>query len=259
MKKVRFWMVLALAVTMLSAPVALAQESDDGSSLGQWLDGAVSSVETWARNGGILEVRGQAVRTVAPDTVSISVGATVQDEEVKKAQDAANTIINDVIAELETLGVAENQMVTSGYNLSRRFDYSSDIPKVIGYEASISLRVTVKDFDLINTILDTAVDKGANDIGGISFSYSDEGTIYRQALSDAITVAQAKAASMAETAGVQTYTLLEMREGSNNVGAQYAMNSYMMAEGSAAGGGGSQIKSGEIEVTAYVTLIYQIK
>lgn len=257
MKRTKIWLAALMVAVLMLGSVAVAEDSD-GKTLGDWLDGAVTSVETWARDSGILEVRGQAVRTVAPDTVAISVGATIANEDVKAAQDEANRIINDVIASLEALGVDEKQMMTSGYNISQRYNYSGATPVLAGYEARISLRVTLTDFELINDVLDVAVEKGANEIGGISFSYSDEGVIYRQALSDAINIAKAKAEAMAGTAGVGMYTLLEMREENNAMVTPMYTNSYAMAEGST-GGGGTQIKSGEIEISAYVTLTYQIK
>lgn len=251
MKRIGIGM-LCLALSLALALPAVAEDNS-------WWNDAVSSVETWAAEGGELEVRGRAVRTVEPDTVTIRVGARVEAEDERDAQTQTNTIINDVLASLRALGVEDSQMSTSGYNITRKYRYVGRISRPSGYEASISLTVTVQDFDLINSILDIAVEKGANDVSGISFSYSDEGAVYRQALQDAIEAAKTKAQAMADTAGVTLYTLLRMYEGSQG-GAYY--NSYtleaMEAPGASADSG-TQIMAGEVEISANVTMVYRIK
>lgn len=245
--------ILVAGILLLGSSAAMAEGNTP--SVGQWLDGAVSSMESWVKDSGELEVQGQAVRSVAPDTVTIRVGANVEDKSEKIAQDQANAIIQEVISSIRALGVEDSQIATSGYNITRKSS-SSKLLGTDSYVAKISLTITVQDFDLINQILDTAVEKGANDVGSISFSYSREGEVYRQALSDAILAARVKAEAMAETAGVRLHTLLALREVSG--GGAYR-NTYepMMAESSSYSG--TQIMAGEIEITAYVTLMYQVK
>lgn len=248
--------VLALALCLvLGAVPAMAEE--EPSAFQQFVDDASSSVQNLVKGSGVLEVQGQAVRTVVPDTVSITIGARIQDESEKVAQQQANTIINDVIEALRAIGLSDQQIKTGGYDISRLYDYSDGNAVPQGYEARISLRVTVQNFDLINEILDTAVEKGANDVGSISFSYSDEGTVYKQALQDAILAASGKAEAMALAAGVSLHTLLELREAGGNNPYPYA-NAYK-AMSDTATGGASQVMAGELEITANVTLVYQIK
>lgn len=256
-----------LGLTLLFGAYALAEDTPDlvqptvtpnAATLGEWLDGAVNSVETWAQTSGELEVRGQAVRTVEPDTVTMRIGTSAEDKSEKVAQENANKVINDVIEALRALGIEDTQMVTSGYNITRKYNYSGRFSAFDGYVARISLRVTVQDFDLINAILDAAVEKGANDVGNISFSYSDEGSVYRQALADAIAAARAKAEVMAQASGVELRTLLAVREGSSG-GSYYNSYEPMAYAEEAETGGGTQIMSGEIEISAYVTMVYQTK
>lgn len=256
MKRIAVMLALLMLWTVPMGAVSLAEDTNDFT---QWLDGAQDSVETWLRASGEIEVRGQAVRTVAPDTVKVRVGATVERETEREAQQEANRIINEVIAALKELGVEESDMMTSGYNVTRKYRYIGRTQVADGYVARITLQVTSKDFDRINQVLDIAVEKGANDVGGITFSHSDEGAVYRQALGDAVAAAKAKAEIMADAVGVQLISLISLREGNTYSGAVY--NSYEpMAEMAASDEGGSaQVMAGEMEVSAQVTLVYRVK
>lgn len=251
-------MLLTLALLLCIAvllPVANAEETTPAPSFGDWLDGAVSSVENWAKGSGELEVRGQAVLTVVPDTVAIRIGVAVERENEKDAQAEANAIIGDVTEAVLALGVPENQIATSGYSVSPVYDYLDSGRKLRGYSAMISLRVTVMDFALINEILDVSVKKGANDIGGLEYSYSEEGEVYKQALSEAIVAAKGKAEAMAETAGVTLNTLLALREVSQASAYvnSYANVAYDVAESE------SRVMAGEIQISANVVLVYEVK
>ncbi|MDL2319181.1 SIMPL domain-containing protein [Eubacteriales bacterium OttesenSCG-928-A19] len=273
MRIVRLMLCMLLALSLTLPAFAAAPEPpkaageplppatpEEERKFSQWLDGAVTSVETWAQDSGELEVHAQAVRTVMPDTVAIRVGASVEHQDEKVAQEGVNTIINDVTAAIKALGVADDQIVTSGYSVTRRHSASRVSTLVASYVASTTLKITLTDFDLIGQVLDTAVEHGANDIRDLSFSYSDEGSVYREALQDAILAARGKAEAMASAAGVQLYSLLRLTE-SGGYSPMYT-NSYapmMDSASSDSGGGSTQIMAGDIEVSASVSMVYKIK
>ena len=237
-------MVLALAL-LFCASMGTAAFAED-----EWL---------FARTG-VLEVRGQAVRTVMPDTVELTIGAMAQHENEKDALSEVNEVIANVIASLKALDVPENQIKTSRLDISPRYSTFGSTRRIVGYTASVSLTVTLKDFEMINTVIDTSVSHGANNLGGMRFSFSEEGLVYRQALTDAITAARAKAEAMAAAAGVELGTLLLLRESGYNTYAyrnQYAMaEADMSMDGSYAG---AQVMSGELQIQASVDLTFETR
>lgn len=268
MKHVRMLLSLLLLLS-LAVPTALGEAVPEPTSgaITQWLDGAVSSVENWAQRSGELEIQGRAIRTVVPDTATIRIGVRKEAETEKEAQAEANRVINGTIEAMKALGIEEGRMKTGRYSITRKYGRSSigaasSWSRPTGYEASISLTVTVTDFDLINQALDIATDQGANDIGGVQFSLSNEAEIYQLALQDAIRAARAKADAMAEAAGVALIALISLRE---NGGYSPV---YFAAEADTASTYGSmgeaaqvqtQIMPGEMEVSANVTMIYAVK
>jgi len=237
-------MVLALAL-LLCASIGTAALADDAAA--------------FARTG-VLEVRAQAIRTVMPDTVDITIGATAQHADEREALSEVNEVIANVIASLKELEVPENQIKTSRLDISPRYSTYGSTRRIIGYTASVSLTVTLRDFEMINTVIDASVKHGANNLGGMRFSFSEEGLVYRQALTDAITVAREKAETMAAAAGVELGTLLVLRESGYNT---YAYrNEYVMMEAAAPMAddfAGTQVMSGELQIQAAVDLTYETR
>ncbi len=217
----------------------------------------VGLAETAPAQTGVLEVHGQAQISVVPDTVSLRLGANIDHKDEKEAYSRANAIMNGVLEALRALGVPENQMKTGALNITRQYDYSKSPYVLRGYTANVSLTVTLHDFEQINTVIDTAVAKGANDVGGMQFSYADESAVYRQALCEAIQAARAKAEAMAGAAGVSLGGLLKMVEG-GQMGYGYATN-YYAAPMETAKPDGAQVVAGEIQISANVDMTFETK
>ena len=239
------WAMVTLVVSLLlSVACGMAAQAED--------------VVHYAQTGQ-LEVRGQAIRTVMPDTVDIMIGATAQHDTEQGALNEVNPVIANVIASLKALDIPENQIKTSTLNISPRYSTFGSSSRIIGYTASISLTVTLKDFEMINTVIDTSVAHGANDIGGMRFSFSDEGLVYRQALTDAITVAREKAETMVAAAGVKLGTLLVLRESGYNTYSYANAYAPSMMEAETFGGAATQVMAGEIQISAAVDLVYETR
>lgn len=263
--------VLALLLAIVTGTCALAAEATPDAfatetpadnttldTLSQWYGDASQTVEGWVQQSGELEVRGQAARAVVPDTVTMRIGASVENADEGIAHEEANRVIGEVIDALKALGVTAQQMQTSGYDITRRETGRSSLlsSAEMVYVATVTLRVTVQDFELINEILDTAVEKGANEIGSVAFSCSEEGEVYRLALEDAIAAAQVKAEAMARAAGVELRALLRLTEGS---GYSPVLNAYAPKTNESGKVAGTQIMAGEIEISASVTMVYAVK
>jgi len=227
---------------------------------------AIGNVAALAEGEGVslqpgrLDVTARATRTVAPDTVDMTIGVTAQDANQQNALNDVNRIIADVLASLLEMDVPESQIKTSRLDIAPRYSTFSD-RRIIGYTASISLNVTLTDFELISAVIETSVELGANNIGSLRFRYSDEGLVYRQALADAVAVARLKAQAMADAAGVELGTLLSLRENSYNAYSSAASYSNMRSgmDFEPLAGSDTQVMAGEIQFSASVDMTYEIK
>ena len=80
--------------------------------------------------------------------------------------------MNDIIAAVKALGVAEADIQTT--NLSLYPQYGTGLaPKIVGYQISEQIVVTVRDLDKAGDVVDAAIAKGANNVNGISFESGD--------------------------------------------------------------------------------------
>ena len=87
------------------------------------------------------------------------------------------------------------------------------LPKIVGYQVSNEVRVTVRDIGKSGALLDQVVTAGANQISGIQFDVADPQAAADEALRKAIADARRKAELMAAAAGVRIVRILDISGG----------------------------------------------
>lgn len=249
--------VLCLAVFLLAAtlPGALATSLVPASNWDQLLAETLRSVQAMGQENGTLEVNGSSFVTAAPDMASINLGISVQDPALKTAQEQANQTAQDVLDALLALGIPKEDITTSNYNVSPVYDYSGETTTLTGYRVTNQLQITLRDLTKLNDAVDTAVEKGANEIGSLSFGVLDQSPLYAQALQGAIADAQGKAEAMAKAAGKTLGRLIQVVEQSAGAAVMYEQRSYAVMDSAA---GGTNLQAGQTEVRASVKLVYEL-
>jgi uncharacterized protein YggE len=153
----------------------------------------------------LISVSGSASTSVIPDTASISLGVITQAATAKEASDKNAASMNAVIGALKNLGVQDKDIRTSFLSVQPVYNYSRDVPTIVGYSASNNVEITTMMLDKLGDILDNSTSAGANQVGGISFVISDEkqSQVRDGLLGDAVKDAQGKADKLAESLGVR--------------------------------------------------------
>lgn len=256
MKKTLSVLTLAALVLTLLAPAALAT-GGAGQTTTAWdqlLLETLKSVESLSDPSATLTVSGASYVTAVPDMATVQVGVSITQAEVKDAQDQANQTMEAILAALKDLGIADTAIATSNYSVSPAYDYSGESRQLTGYQVSNQLSVTVTDFDLVNQVIDVSVQNGATDIYGLSFDLSGRAEYYQQALTAAVADGQAKAATLAQAAGKTLGDLVSVTEQGGGVSVLAKSEAAMdMAAGA------TNIQAGQTQVSANVTLVYEIK
>ena len=184
---------------------------------------------------------------------------------VKPSPQAAATESNDktnnIIAELGKLGVEQKDIKTTNYRLSPEYNWTQDHgQELIGYEVSQTLTIKVRDLEKIGTIISQTTEKGANQIGNISFTIDDDESLKSQARAAAITKAQNKAREIAVQSGLKLGDLVNVVEGGYTppVAPNFGIldSAKVMNEASVSA---PNIQTGENEVRVSVTLTYKVK
>jgi uncharacterized protein len=212
-----------------------------------------SSANAVENNMSKLIVQGEGKANVAPDKATIVLG--VQTKNASAASAAAENAqqMNETINALLAAGIAENEIQTSGYSLGTE---PQDVPVMTGemqkaplFVASNTVTVNLNNTADVGQVLDAAVSAGSNSIQEVTFDLKNPRQQRDQALTAAIEDAQRKAVVAAQAAGVKLGRVLEISEGYGYVAAASRSAAFDVA---------TPIMPGKMEITASVTVTYEI-
>ncbi|MDA4128196.1 MAG: SIMPL domain-containing protein [Thaumarchaeota archaeon] len=166
-------------------------------------------------------VSGTGTVNFGPDRAMIFIGVTAQDLTATGAASADAARAGAIISSLNHIGITNDSIQTSSYNLNPNYSCCNAGPQVItGFTASQTLSVTVVQSDLnqlgkkVGQVIDTTVAAGANTINGIQFTVSDS-TLQQmkaQALQLAVHDAASKANGIASAVGLKLTGIVSIRE-----------------------------------------------
>lgn len=210
------------------------------------------------------DVSGEGKVATTPDRAEVNLGITANESTVKAAQDKGNQVINSITQDVLAMGIDKSDIKTINYSLYPNYDYRAGNQKITGYSLNVNLQVKVKDFTKITQVVDTATKDGANQVGGISFTLSDEKKkeVEDQVREAAVKEAKSKAESLARLSGVRLGRIINVSE---NAGNDYPRPYPMMAEKVAldsTGMGGvagapTNVEPGSTTFTMTITLSYE--
>lgn len=205
-----------------------------------------------------ITAQGTAEIAAEPDMFTIVSNVSMTEITVARAQEAVATVIDSATTKLIELGALEEDIVTENFSYYPEYDYSSSTgnPKLMGYRVNHSLRVTCRDLGMLDSVMAVLTDSGITETWNVSFDISTRSEIYRQALTLAIGAAKEKADTMAQAAGLAVTGVKDIEEHSSGDVARYsnaAEDAVMMM----AAASGSSIRSGDVGVSASVTVVFE--
>ncbi len=205
-------------------------------------------------DGSTVAATGTATVTLVPDMASFSVGITTQDALITTAQSANSAAMQSVIDALLAIGIVREDIQTDYYSVYPVYSYDTATPAVNGYEVSNTVSVIVRDLAQLPSLLDAAVEAGANNVYSLNFQSSEQTAAYEQALKAAAQDALRKAALIAQATGREAGETLSLTEISSAGNAYYDVRSYALDSSYAA-----PIESGLLSVSAQVQAIVEMK
>ena len=207
-------------------------------------------------------VTGSGETLVTADTAVVSVGVNIRKADALKAQSAANEVIAAIRTALSGAGFNEEDISTGYINLYAVYDYSKDTEQIVAYSASSTLAVKVTDMGRVGEAIDLAFGAGANTLDGVSFSVSDDAAARAESLKAAVADAKAKAAVLAEAAGLGELEIEAIQEGnvySYDSGANnFSRKTYGVTE-EASMDAATVVRAAKICVSAAVTVTFKVK
>lgn len=208
-----------------------------------------------------LHVNGNGKVYMDADSASITLGITLNGEDVAALQKEANETVEKICAALQEAGIPEKDISTNYLYISPRYDYSGDGEKIIGYSINHSLAIVTEEIDQIGNYIDIAFASGANTFDSIGFSVKDPSGARKQALEIAIADAREKAQVIANASGKTLGEILEISENTSynyNYDNGFAGVSY--ADGEAVTvDAGTVVRASQVEINAGIDICYELK
>ena len=200
---------------------------------------------------GTITVSGTGTVTVDPDTAVVTLGVQANAATGAEAMDQVNASSAALTEALVAAGIAEEDIQTSGLNLWTTTD---DRGEVNGYQASLSVNVTVRDIAAVGPTIDAAQQAAGPGftIGGVTFSFADPESVLEQARIDAVDSARTKAEQYAAAAGLTLGDVVSIIEGSATPPLLYrAAPATAVAEDV-----GPSISPGQLDLTVDISVTY---
>lgn len=208
-------------------------------------------------------VTGQGKTFVTPDIAKVSFGIQQSGSSLKNVQETVSQKSKSLTDSFKKLGIAEDDIRTTSYNVSPEYDYTDPSARITGFMVSITYEVTIRDFDKVNDALSQGVATGANLIGGVSFEVNDktQKEKVQEARKEAVAEAKEKAEDLASAAGISLGRVINIIES----GGEEPIRFYAADRLENMAGKGPEpatppeIEPGQTEINIRVTLSYEVR
>jgi len=203
--------------------------------------------------------------SASPDIVYFSIGVISEGDTVASISEENNAKMNSIIAFLKTKGVEEKDIKTTEYNISPKYEeireddsvYRRDI---VGYILNQSIKVTLRDFNLIDEIFGEVSSLGANKVSNLSFDIEDKEGLRNEARILAIAQIEREMAQLENNTGIDFGRIVSIDE-SNYMRYDYDMVKGMGGESMIAApmSVSAPIQSGSYDVSQTVNITYELR
>ncbi len=190
-----------------------------------------------------MTVTGTATLDISPDCADLTMTIAIEQPRPGLATAAVQRNEQAVVAALEKAGVAEKDLKLSMLSLSPVYEQNQVIR---GYQASITVTATTRDFSQISTLMDIGANAGATGMSS-QFRRSDMDAQKQKVRDMAIAAAKAKAEQTAKDLGIPLGRVFSVSE---RPGGEMWGNAYFPQNNSVRTGGiGGELQSLTLDVT----------
>lgn len=200
-----------------------------------------------------VDVMGQGIVKVVPDEVTINVQVENKGQNPKDLKQKNDLIINDVLAFIKSMKIADKQVQTEYVKLNKNYDYQT---KTYSYVANQSISIYLKDLELYESLMNGLLERGINKIDGISFSTSKIKELKSQARIKAMQNAKMKAEEYTKVLNQSIGKAVSISEFSNTNYPGPVNRKAMMISSDASAMEQQTISVGEIEVVTKINVSF---
>ena len=179
-------------------------------SIGLFISCSYKDNQLSQKHNKSIVLKGNSVISVKPDTAILTLGLSIDDEDINKIKIESNKIIDNIVDSEVKFGVDRKDIYVSRYNLNKIYD--------VGLYSEITLKT--KDINKIGEILTKATNEAAKfgiDLGINleEFTVNDYDKYYKEALNNAIEDGNNKAKALSKSLGVDLGSPIKIDENQN--------------------------------------------
>ena len=207
--------------------------------------------------GRSITVPGDGSVQVAPDVVAVNLGIQTRHADVQRAVAENNRIASAIMQAARQTGVADADMQTAYFAVypQSEYDQFGVLTDQVTYFVDNNLSVRLRDVAKLSELLQNAVDAGATNIYGVTFTIANTSAAEVEARAEAMADAQARAALIAVNAGLTLGEPISISTGVTLPEPYYfGAGAYGIG-----GGGGPPVSTGMNTVTVNVTVSYAVR
>jgi uncharacterized protein len=207
----------------------------------------------------VVSVNGTGQVSLKPDIAYIYMGVHTELPSAAEAVSKNTADTQKLIDALKAAGIADADIRTSNFSIwqNQKYDPQGQ-PSGTVYAVDNTVYVTVRKLESLGDLLDAAVRAGANNVNSIQFDVADKTKALSDARKAAVEAAKKQAAELADAAGVSLGGIQSIQ--------YFDSTPTPIVEGKGMGGGGTAaadvavpINPGQLQITATVTINFEIK
>lgn len=167
-------------------------------------------------NGPHVVTFGQASVEAKPDIATLLIKVVISLKDAAEAKKLVDTRVAQYFKLLHENGIENNDINAANLRTQPEYDYNSGNKVLKAYSAVREVRVTLRQLDRLNDLLDGALKSGLNEIRAIELGVAHPEEYRNQAHKEAIKSATTRAATLAEGFNTKLGSIYSIRYNSVN-------------------------------------------
>jgi len=220
-------------------------------------------VESNGKISNTISVTGDGKVSAKPDMAVLVFGFNETDSTSKAALDKVNQKITQAQKILKDNNISDKDITTTNLNIYPEYDYSTKSPKLIGQRVSQTLEVKVKKIDdkasKVSQVIDQLSAIENIQINSITFDIEDKTKLFSQARELAFQKAEQKAQELAKLSKVKLTKPVSISDSTYDVVSPVSNMSFKSLSADSAGGGGTSVATGEMNISINLSILWGIE
>jgi len=218
--------------------------------------GSASAQSQSAESSKSITVSASGDVEATPDQAVVRVAVTATGNDSTAVRESLASDVQSVRDALEEYGVPRDEVRTAHFDIRQEREHTASGTEYGDYRGVHALEITTDNTEAAGELIDLAVDNGADQIDGVSFTLSDEKReqLHNDALEAAMGNAETRADTLASSGDLSVTGVHTIESADTGYRPHRMETAYVSAAGDAAGG--TAVESGPVTVTADVRVTY---